>query len=432
MPSRNPQSPGLKLGVIADDFTGGTDMAGFLVKGGLSTIQFGGLPQPGTAIEAEAAVISLKSRSCPPEEAIALSLAALDSLRARGCRGCSVNSCSSFDSTPRGNIGPVTEALMAALGEDFTVICPALPQNGRTVYNGYLFVGPVLLNESGMRHHPVNPMLDANLMRLMEAQAPGRAANLPWTVIDQGPEVVTAILEALRREGIRYAAPDVLREEHLLTLGRALADFPLLTGGSGLGYGLARCLADGDGVDEAQAAAAGAPPDGGRTVALSGSCSVMTNSQVAAYARVAPRLVIDAARCLSDAVAYAREAAAWATKQSSHLAPLISATTGPEILAETQKRFGAEKLAAAVETFFAALAKHLRAEGFDHFIVAGGETSGAVMQSLGAAALRIGPEIAPGVPWVRAVDAPLSFALKSGNFGDENFFTHAQSFYTSQ
>lgn len=424
-----PEKSRVKLGVIADDFTGGTDIAGFLVRGGLSTVQFGGIPSPGTSIGADAAVISLKTRSCPAEEAVNLSLGALASLKRSGCQRFYFKYCSTFDSTSKGNIGPVTDALLDAIGLDFTIICPALPKNGRTVYLGYLFVGPVLLNESGMRNHPVTPMRDANLMRLMTAQSRGRAANLPLPIVDSGVDAVKRALHALRTEGINYVAPDVITENHLVTLGQATLDLPLLTGGSGLGYGLARNLAASDGVDPAKAGDSGAPPDGGRTVILSGSCSQMTNAQVTEYAFHAPCMRLDAERCLTDSAGYAREAAAWADSQPGSPAPLISATVGPGELATVQKRFGAEILSRAIETVFADLALRLKTLGFDHFIVAGGETSGSVMQSLGVKALNIGPEIAPGVPWVRAVDMPLSFALKSGNFGDVDFFLAAQKFY---
>ncbi len=421
------------LGVIADDFTGGTDIAGFLVGGGLSTVQYGGPPPAGPAPRARAVVISLKSRSCPPNEAVALSLDALKSLQVMGCRRFFFKYCSTFDSTSRGNIGPVTDALLDALGRDFTVAAPALPANGRTVYLGYLFVGGVLLSESGMRHHPVTPMLDANLMRLMEAQARGRAGNVPLPVVERGAGAVRRALDGLKSGGVRYAVLDTATDEHLEILGRAVLDLPLVTGGSGLGAGLAASLKPaGAGPEEAvRAAEAGRPADGGRAVILSGSCSQMTNAQVAAYRDRAPFFQVDPERGLADPAGLADELAAWAAALKPGPAPLISSTVEPAVLAGDQRRFGAEALSRGLETCFGLLARRLRDAGFDHFIVAGGETSGAVMQSLGVGALHIGPRIAPGVPWVRAVDAPLYFALKSGNFGDEHFFSVAQSFYQS-
>ncbi|WP_456306932.1 3-oxo-tetronate kinase [Muricoccus vinaceus] len=411
----------MRLGVIADDFTGATDIAGFLVANGLRTVQINGVPPAGLDVAAEAVVVSLKTRSCPVEEAVSQSLASLEWLRARGCPQFFFKYCSTFDSTPRGNIGPVTDALLDALGEDFTVICPVLPVNGRTTYCGYLFVNGVPLAESGMRDHPVTPMTDSNLMRLMDAQSRGRTGSVPSTVMDQGPDAVRAALARLKDEGFRYAVLDALNDAHLVVMGQAVAGMRLVTGGSGLADGMARAWG---GADAAAAAAEGKPA-GGRAVVLSGSCSSMTNAQVAAYRGVAPSVAVDVARCLSDP-GYAEELAGWAAGQPVGLAPLIYATMEPARLREVQARFGAAEASAAVERFFGALAPRLEAAGFDRFIVAGGETSGVVTQALGIGGFHIGPQIAPGVPWVRAIGRPLSLALKSGNFGQERFFFEAQ------
>jgi len=414
----------MRLGIIADDFTGATDIAGFLVANGLRTIQLNGVPEADLQVDADAVVISLKSRSCPPEEAVRQSLAALDWLRARGCPQFFFKYCSTFDSTPRGNIGPVTDALLDALGEDFTVICPVLPVNGRTIYNGYLFVNGVPLHESGMRHHPVTPMTDSNIMRVMEAQSRGKAGNVPSSVMDQGVEAVRAALAALKAQGMRYAVLDALNDAHLAVMGAAVADMKLVTGGSGLADGMARAWTDLRG-DAAAAAAAGKPVKG-RAVVLSGSCSQMTNAQVAAYREAAPALAVDVARCLSDS-AYPAELAEWVKANAGGpLAPLLYATMPPEALKEVQARFGAAEASEAVERCFGEVARRLAEAGFEQFIVAGGETSGVVTQSLGITGFHIGPQIAPGVPWVRAVGRPLSLALKSGNFGAERFFFDAQ------
>ncbi len=420
----------MRLGVIADDFTGATDIAGFLVENGLSTVQLIGVPDSSLSLRTDAVVISLKSRSCLVGEAISSSIKALNWLRAAGCDQFFFKYCSTFDSTAEGNIGPVTDALLAELGEDFTVICPALPVNGRTVYRGYLFVGDVLLNESGMRHHPITPMHDANLLRLMDRQSKGQTGNIPAQTIDAGEDAVRAALATLRDSGIRYAVVDALDDRHLTVLGRAVEGMALVTGGSGLGAGIARAVTSRNGRsgDDGKAATAGAPP-GGRAVILSGSCSPMTNAQVAAYAHEAPVFFLDVAACLADPDRYATTVTGWAETQNGKCAPLVSATTGPDSLKAIQQNFGAEAASAAVERFFARLAPMLKAKGFDHIIVAGGETSGTIVQSLGIDGFHIGPQIAPGVPWVRAINTPLSLALKSGNFGDERFFFKAQSFF---
>ena len=420
------------IGVIADDFTGGTDIAGFLVEGGLSTVQLSGVPADTFTTEADAVVVSLKSRSCPANEAVEQSLATLRWLQLQNCQQIFFKYCSTFDSTAEGNIGPVTDAILKQLGEKFTIIAPALPVNGRTVYCGHLFVNGALLNESGMQNHPVNPMRDANLMRLMEMQASGKAGNVPSSVLDQGAEAVRKAFAALADKGISYGVPDTLTTDHLSILGEAAADMPFVTGGSGLAAGLAKALAKKRGWKQENASEAGAPLPGGKTIVLSGSCSVMTNKQVAIYSADAPSFQVEVGRCTKDAVGYAAEIASWIDQQDSGKAPLIYATASPEALAAIQSQFGAREASLAVEHLFSELTIHLKNRGFDHFIIAGGETSGVIVQKLGISAFHIGPQIAPGVPWVRAVNMPVSLALKSGNFGDEQFFSKAQTFYAGK
>jgi uncharacterized protein YgbK (DUF1537 family) len=414
----------MKLGVIADDFTGATDIAGFLVENGLATLQLAGIPPTVELTGVDAVVISLKSRSCPADEAVRDSLAALDWLKARGCPRIYQKYCSTFDSTAAGNIGPVTDALQAALESQLTLVCPALPVNGRTVYQGNLFVGAQPLAESGMRHHPITPMTDSNLLRLMEVQGSGRAGLVPFTTIAQGPAAISDAFEQLAQDGVRYAVVDTLTEQHLLDIAEAAIDMPLVTGGSGLAIGLARLLSNGN---QAAAHEAGRPL-GTRAVVLSGSCSEMTNHQVVRYQTVAPALALDVATCLTQAD-YPAELARWVLDQPTTPAPMIHATTSPGQLAAIQARYGRDTASKAVEECFARVAVLLRAAGVDSFIIAGGETSSRVTQALGIAAFHIGPQIAPGVPWVRATDAPLSLALKSGNFGDETFFSRAQEFF---
>ncbi|MFC3124946.1 3-oxo-tetronate kinase [Pseudoroseomonas globiformis] len=414
----------MRLGVIGDDFTGSTDIAGFLVANGLRTVQLNGVPEDALQVDADAVVISLKTRSCPPQQAIDESLAALRWLQARDCEQFFFKYCSTFDSTPKGNIGPVTDALLDALGEDFTVICPVLPVNGRTIYNGYLFVNGVPLNESGMRHHPVTPMTDANIMRVMEAQSRGKAGNVPSTVMDQGSRAVRAALAELKASGLRYAVLDALNDAHLAVMGEAVADMMLVTGGSGLADGMARAWIDLRG--DAAKAAEGGKPVKGRAVVLSGSCSQMTNAQVAAYRAEAPSIAVDVSRCMEDE-GYTAELAEWVKAQAQGgPAPMVYATMPPDELKKVQDRYGAAESSEAVERNFGRLAQLLEQAGFEQFVVAGGETSGIVTQSLGIKGFAIGPQIAPGVPWVRAVGKNLSLALKSGNFGQERFFFDAQ------
>lgn len=413
------------LGVIADDFSGATDIAGFLVKNGLPTVLLNGVPDIALDPAAQAVVISLKSRSCPAAEAIDLSLSALSYLQKLNCERYFFKYCSTFDSTAKGNIGPVTDALLKALGEKFTIICPALPINGRTVYNGYLFVNGVLLNESSMRNHPLNPMHDANLMRLMDAQASGKTGNVTLPAVLDGAAAIRKKMTELQEQDYSYAVMDAVIEENLNEIAGAVSDLRLVTGGSGLGGALARwyCATSGTNV----CATDPGRPTGGKMILLSGSCSEMTNRQNTAYKKKGPFYKVEVERCIDNAPQYAQQVAAWLSDQPTPTMPvLISATVPPDELAAIQTRYGMDKSRAAIENFFGNLAILLRSQGYDHFIVAGGETSSIVCQALNVDGFFIGPEIAPGVPWIRAINAPMSFALKSGNFGDENFFFKVQ------
>lgn len=414
----------IQLGIIADDFTGASDIASFLVENGLRTVQMNGIPQRPLPDGVDAVVISLKSRSNPVDEAIAQSLAALDWLRAQDCRQFYFKYCSTFDSTAQGNIGPVTDALLDALGEDFTVISPALPVNGRIIFNGYLFVGEVLLNESGMRNHPITPMTDASLIRLMDAQSRGKTGLVACPDVAQGAARVRERFAELRRDGYRYAVLDSVDNAQLAILADACADLKLLTGGSGLGAYVAARLSGGKKGSDAFV------PRKALTVALSGSCSVMTNKQVAAYQAIAPTRFVEAERCIHEGDAYIEELYQWAVAHlGGEYAPLLYATVPPDELKAIQQRFGVEKASHAIEQTFAALAVRLKGQGVRNFINAGGETSSIVVQQLGVDGFHIGRQIAPGVPWLRVLDDDLYLALKSGNFGSEDFFAHAQGMF---
>lgn len=414
----------LQLGVIADDFTGASDIASFLTENGLRTVQMNGIPQRPLPDSVDAVVISLKSRSNPVDEAIAQSLAALDWLRAQDCRQFYFKYCSTFDSTAQGNIGPVTDALLDALGADFTVISPALPVNGRTIFNGYLFVGEVLLNESGMRNHPITPMTDASLIRLMDAQSRGKTGLVACPDVAQGAARVRERFAELRRDGYRYAVVDSVDNAQLAVLAEACADLKLLTGGSGLGAYVAARLSGGKKGSDAFV------PRKALTVALSGSCSVMTNKQVAAYQAIAPTRFVEAERCIHEGDAYIEELYQWAVAHlGGEYAPLLYATVPPDELKAIQQRFGVEKASHAIEQTFAALAVRLKGQGVRNFINAGGETSSIVVQQLGIDGFHIGRQIAPGVPWLRGLDGDIYLALKSGNFGSEDFFAHAQGMF---
>ena len=411
------------LGVIADDFTGASDIASFLVENGLSCVQMNGVPKQALNSKVDAIVISLKSRSNPVNEAIEQSLSAYNWLKDNGCTQFYFKYCSTFDSTAKGNIGPVTDALLDELNEDFTVITPALPVNGRTIFNGYLFVGDQLLSESGMKNHPITPMTDANLMRLMDAQAKGKTGLVAYADVIKGATRVQERFAELKAQGYRYAVVDAADNSQLEVLAEAVADLKLVTGGSGLGAYMAARLSGGKKGTNAFT------PTKGKTVVLSGSCSVMTNKQVEKYKEKAPHLHLDAAQAINNPN-YVEELYQWVIANlDSPLAPMVYATVPPETLKEIQNQFGVDKASHAIENTFAKLAAKLKQYGVTNFINAGGETSSIVVQQLGYTGFHIGKQIAPGVPWLKAVEEEIYLALKSGNFGKEDFFEYAQGMF---
>lgn len=418
------------LGCIADDFTGGTDLAGMLVKAGMRTVQMIGVPQEVIGDDIDAVVIALKSRTTPAAEAIEESLAALAWLQQAGCKQVYFKYCSTFDSTAKGNIGPVAEALMTALNSNFTIACPAFPANGRTIYKGHLFVGDLLLSDSGMRHHPLTPMTDASLVRVLQAQIKGKVGLVDFSVVSQGAAAVTARFKQLQTDGCSFAVTDALTNDDLMSIGAACAGMPLVTAGSGIALGLpqnfrrAGLLADDQVADTL-------PPTGGLRAVISGSCSIATQGQVAAMRAAHPSFNVDPFE-LAQGADVVGAALAWAAQHINAGPVLIYATATPEAVKAVQAQLGAEKAGNLVEDAFASIATGLVGLGVGQLIVAGGETSGAVVKALGVSGLRIGPEIDPGVPWTVAItnDAsqrPLALALKSGNFGTPDFFLKAWS-----
>jgi len=391
----------------------------------MRSVQMIGVPEgPAEGVDAEAVVIALKSRTIPPDAAIAQSLAALDWLLAAGCRQIFFKYCSTFDSTDAGNIGPVAEALMTALGTDFTIACPAFPKNQRTVFKGHLFVGDALLHESGMQDHPLTPMTDPNLVRVLARQSKSEVGLVPFDRVRAGAGAITADFAALRDVGARMAIVDALDEDDLMGIGEACAGLPLVTGGSGVAIGLPANYRKAGSLGDPAAADTLPVVEGARAI-LSGSCSRATQEQVRLAAERYPSFRIDplALGAGEDLVAAALD---WAGSRLGAEPVLITATAGPEAVKRAQDELGVERAGTVVEDALSRIAQGLVAAGARRLIVAGGETAGAVVGRLGVTGLRIGPEIDPGVPWtVTLDDPPLALALKSGNFGAPDFFRKA-------
>lgn len=402
------------LGCIGDDFTGSSDLANTLAKGGMRTVQYTGVPTMPAKPEVQAGVVALKSRSIDPDEAVRLSLDALKWLKAQGCKQFFFKYCSTFDSTDAGNIGPVADALAEALNAHKVIVCPAFPGAGRSIYQGYLFVKDKLLNESGMENHPLTPMKDANLRRLMAAQSQNSVGLLPAEIVFAGAEAIRARLEKEQQSGNRMIVVDALRDEDLIQIGTAAKGLPLVTGGSGVAMGLPANF--------------GCVPtpvpwrsQKGKAAILSGSCSTATRGQIEHHLKNNQGLIIDAAKVINGEQT-PEDVAKWLVETDG--LPIAYSSANPSEVTRIQNKFGSEIAATALETFFGQTAILAVELGVQRLLTAGGETSGAVVESLDFSTLEIGPEIDPGVPALRANES-LVIALKSGNFGSVDYFEKA-------
>jgi len=412
------------LGAIADDFTGATDLANTLVQQGMRTVQVIGVPDKQVeAGDAEAVVVALKSRSVAADIAVSQSLASLSWLQEQGARQIFFKYCSTFDSTADGNIGPVADALMDALGTNLSVVCPAFPTNARTIYKGNLFVKDQLLSESPMKYHPLNPMRDSNLVRLMDVQSRMRSGLVAHDIVATGVEPILNCFDALRSEKVSYAVTDAITDADLLTVGAACADHKLITGGSGIALGLP------ENFRRAGLLGKSVPPQlpnkSGRSVVLAGSCSQATRAQIAFAGKSWPSFKIDVDQ-IAAGTPVQQDILEWSGQQDAAKPLLIYASAGPDEVAAIQAKYGVHEAGSMVEGVMGQVASELVKRNARQIVVAGGETSGAVVSSLGIRELRIGPEIAPGVPWTETSDDPgIALALKSGNFGAEDFFVKA-------
>ena len=420
-----PRGGGPLLGAIADDLTGATDLANTLVKQGMRTVQVIGVPADRALVpDTDAIVVALKSRTIAAAESISQSRAALAWLRSAGIKQAFFKYCSTFDSTDQGNIGPVADALLEDLDSSFTIACPAFPENKRTIYQGHLFVGDQLLSESSMRHHPLTPMTDANLVRVLGRQTKGKVGLIPYATVDDGARAIWKAIKGLMDDGCRYAIPDAIRNRHLMDIGEAVAGLRLVTGGSGIALGLPKNCRRLHSLAE-RTAPPPLPSVKGPSAVLSGSCSQATLGQVAEWQRKHPAHAIDPL-ALAKGADVVGVALAWARKHLADGAVLIYASASPEVVQRVQAAIGPHRAGHLIEDALAQIADGLVQAGVRRFVVAGGETSGAVVHKLGITQLRIGPEIDPGVPWTESLDEPrLALALKSGNFGAPDFFAKA-------
>lgn len=414
----------LLLGCIADDFTGGTDLASTLVRGGMRTLQVIGVPEGPLPDDIDAVVIALKSRTVSPEEAVSQSLEALEWLCAAGCQQFFFKYCSTFDSTSRGNIGPVADALANALGVSFAVACPAFPENKRTIFNGHLFVGEQLLSESGMRNHPLTPMTDSNLVRVLQQQTRKPVGLVAHSVVNKGAQAIATAFKNLVAQGQGYAIVDAIDDEDLYAIGKAVAGHKLVTGGSGVALGLPDNFRCAGLLGDCEAASV-LPTIQGLGAVVSGSCSVATNSQVEHWQKNHPSFSLDPL-LLANGHDQVAEALEWAKDLIQKGPVLIYGSAQPEAVKLAQQKLGVEAAGQLMEDALSAVAAGLYEMGVRKLVVAGGETSGAVVKALQVKALKIGATIDPGVPWTLGLrDDPVALALKSGNFGTVDFFEKA-------
>lgn len=417
---------GTVLGCIADDFTGATDLAGILARSGVRVSLRIGVPTRDDPDPAPFEVIALKCRTAPVADAVRDSGAALSWLERAGARRFFWKYCSTFDSTAEGNIGPVAEALMRTLGTAQTVYCPAFPENGRSVYKSRLFVGDLPLDESPMKDHPLTPMTDSSLVRLLAPQVSGPVGAVHWHDVRHGPAAIRVRLDALSAEGISHVVVDCIEDRDLEHLAEACWDMDLVTGASALALGLPRCYRNhgeiGQGTPQMSM-----PEVADTAVVLSGSCSQMTRAQVAEFSQHAPAHKLQALALGRDFDGELTTAKRWLDGHPTGSPKMLYATAEPEEVARAQEALGRHEAGELVERALAELARHALEQGVRRFVVAGGESAGAVTKALQVSRLDIGTEIAPGVPWTfaRHGEEPIALALKSGNFGEETFFEDA-------
>lgn len=415
----------LLLGCIADDFTGATDLAALLSRSGLPVSLRIGTPQE-KRDDSDAAVIeviALKCRTSPVQTAVEQARQALEWLQGAGATRFFWKYCSTFDSTSEGNIGPIAEMLMAQTGVRQTIYCPAFPENGRSLFMGHLFVGEQLLSESPMKDHPLTPMRDSSLMRLLAPQVRGAVGLANRIVVSKGPAALQARLQQLNQEGVQHVIVDAICDEDLQTIAAATANMPLLTGGSAIAGQLPRLYLE-QGLAATPGGQQALPNVAGGQIVLSGSCSAMTRKQVASYAEHNINLRLDPITLAQEGPARACQ---WLKQQAADAAKIVYATAEPEEVRRAQERLGRDEAGQIVERALSELAREAFRLGTRRFVVAGGETSGAITQAFGVTHLTIGPEIAPGVPWTFAEveGETIALALKSGNFGGETFFADA-------
>ncbi|MBL4767525.1 MAG: four-carbon acid sugar kinase family protein [Rhodobacteraceae bacterium] len=406
------------LGCIGDDFTGSSDLANTLSKQGMRTVLYTGVPDIPAAADVEAGVVALKSRSIDPEDAVRQSLVALEWLQAQGCEQIFFKYCSTFDSTPQGNIGPVADALALALDAYKVIVCPAFPGTGRSIYQGHLFVNDTLLNESGMQNHPLTPMTDPDIRRWLKPQTQFAVGHVNAEAVLAGAASITDALQAEHTAGHRLIVVDALRDADLIEIGAAASGLPLITGGSGVALGLPGNFARRGKIAATKTNWRG---EAGKCVVLSGSCSSATRAQVTLHSKTNPFYEIVAADVITGRLS-PKTLTQWFIEAKG--IPLAYSSADPKVVADVQMQYGREHSAEALEEFFAEVARQLTAAGITKILTAGGETSGAVVEGLGLTNLETGPEIDPGVPALRAGDA-LVIALKSGNFGSPDYFEKA-------
>jgi uncharacterized protein YgbK (DUF1537 family) len=418
----------LALGCIADDYTGASDLANTLTKAGLRTVQTIGIPADDLDLpEIDAVVLSLKIRSVPAAEAVARAREADAWLRSRGASHVMYKVCSTFDSTDEGNIGPVMDAFRADAGEPIVLVTSAFPETGRTIYQGNLFVGAVPLNESPLKDHPLNPMRDANLMRVLGRQSRSKIGLVDLATVARGAEAIRARLAELAGQGIAAAVADSVFDPDLEPIGAVALDHRVSIGASGLGLGLARGLVASGRVRATDGTTSLGAPLGGPAACLAGSCSQATLAQIARAEAVMPVLHLDP-EALVAGPAEAQRALDWAAARIGDGPVLIASSSPPETVTALQARHGREAAGHAIEQGMATIVEGLVARGVRRLVVAGGETSGAAVDRLGIPAFLLGPEIAPGVPVLRSVggsQGEMLLALKSGNFGGPDFFSDA-------
>jgi len=403
---------------LADDITGGMELAAVLAGQGVDC-SFVTNPDR-VQLNREAVVIAQKTRTCAPRDALRMTACGLRAAMRANAAQIFFKYCATFDSTAKGNIGPCADFIARELGVDFTLFVPSFPEAERYVFQGHLFVQDRLVSESPKRFDPLTPMTDPDLVRVLQAQTAVVVGRLPLSILHRGPAAAEVHLTALRHDGVGYAIADAISNDDLAALAELTAEWRFMTGNSTIA-GFYPPIWRRQGLIPPDRGPPSLPPIDGPAVVLAGSCADRTLEQLVAFEHHRPVIRIDPLEAAQRDLVPELFAQVQARLADGPIA--IASSARPADVKNVQDKLGVTGAAATIEDLLGRLASQLRRAGVRRFLVAGGETSGAILDHLGIESMQVGRYEAAGVG--RAVseqENPIALCLKSGKLGPVDMF----------